>query len=93
MKKIRTTYVCDLCGKTVKEEDLKKVSVPALVFSESEYGISDKSKYENVDIDLCEECIKKVTTVRFVRGFYRDEVPGKDIRLLTKEEVDKMSTN
>lgn len=86
MKKIRTTYVCDLCGKTVKEENLKKVSVPALVFSEDEYGISDKSKYENVNINLCEKCIKKVTMVLFVRGFYREEVPGKDIRLLTKEE-------
>lgn len=93
MKKIKTTYVCDLCGKTVNEENLKKVSVPALVFSEDEYGISDKSEYENVNIDLCEKCIKKVTKVRFVRGFYREEVPGKDIRLLTKEEVDKMSTN
>lgn len=86
MKKIKTTYVCDLCGKAVKEENIKKVSVPALVFSEDEYGISDKSKYENVSIDLCEKCIKKVTMVRFVRGFYREPVPGKDIRLLTKEE-------
>lgn len=93
MKKIKTTYVCDLCGKAVNEENLKKVSVPALVFSEDEWGISDKSAYKNVNIDLCEKCIKKVTMVRFVSGFYREEVPGKDIRLLTKEEVDKMSTN
>ena len=93
MKKIKTTYVCDLCGKAVNEENLKKVSVPALVFSEDEWGISDKSAYKNVNIDLCEERIKKVTMVRFVSGFYCEEVPGKDIRLLTKEEVDKMSTN
>lgn len=86
MKKIKTTYVCDLCGKTIKEEDLKKVSVPALVSYENEYGVSDKKEYKNVNIDLCENCIKKVTMVRFVSGFYREEVPGKDIRLLTKEE-------
>lgn len=34
MKKIKTTYVCDLCGKAVKEENIKKVSVPALMFWE-----------------------------------------------------------
>ena len=86
MKKIKTTYVCDLCGKAVKEENIKKVSVPALMFWENEYGISDKSEYNNVNIDLCKDCIKKVTKVRYVSGFYRELVPGKDIRLLTKEE-------
>lgn len=93
MKTVETTYICDLCGKTVERGDIKRASVPALVFEENEWGTLSDGEYKNVALDLCEECIKKVTMVRFVNGFYRELVPGEDIRLLTKEEVDKMSTN
>lgn len=67
MKKEITKYYCDICNSEVKKEKLYEIIVPVLNMCEVDgKPLKGKiiSRIGNKHIELCEECLKKVTVVR-----------------------------
>lgn len=80
MKVVKETYVCDICGKEFSSSDrLKKVSVPCAICCKNEWGTPSDLKYENMELELCDSCLKGITKVKITSRFYD---PNLDIELI-----------
>lgn len=70
---IRTIEVCDLCKKEVKTY---KMNIPVFRTFDSEEGKINynKKKFYQRELDLCEECLNKITKVQDVGIMCEDYV-------------------
>lgn len=84
MKVVTKSYLCDVCGREFDESVLRSFHVPAFVERETEWGVSggpftDRDVHE-VEVDVCPECLMRITPIVYRAGFYRPQQVG-DIRL------------
>ena len=65
MRKTIEIEQCDLCK---KETETFRIAVPTYRTFDAEEGKIhyDKKKYYSEELDLCEECLKKVTVVHSI---------------------------
>lgn len=85
MKKTYTKYFCDICGEEFDDsKELKTISTPCIVINIDEYGNRQKS-FQNKEIEICVECLRKITTVEYTNRFYQEQRPG-DIRIIRMED-------
>lgn len=71
---------CDLCGREFRvshgSEDGCRYELPTL---SSEDHSLERTRYERAEVDLCNECLKKVTVVRRVVETEERYVGGHDM--------------
>lgn len=76
MKTTIVTHYCDLCGKETDADDLKSIGVPAFIRHETEYGAPhftlDADHIDTVTLELCPDCLERITCVKHTHPFYRD---------------------
>ena len=68
-----TVYTCDVCKQSKSEEDLSKITVGAA-------GIRIKTtgrNYNNLQIDICKDCLKK-------KGFVVEPKPEDNLESIEK---------
>ena len=68
------TYVCDICG--VECERATRMKVPVLHdIVANEYGSekSDDPYVIPIELDMCDECLMRVTRIRAVPRFYEND--------------------
>lgn len=90
MKVVKESYICDVCGHEFDESALHSIHVPAFVERETEYGVNggpftDRDVHE-VKVDVCPECLMRITPIVYRAGFYRPQQVG-DIRFVGEGEL------
>ena len=62
MIKVTEYYVCDICGKSINPNDCS-IIVPVIFHTDQEDGSGREPYITYKDLDLCDDCMMKVTNV------------------------------
>lgn len=75
-------YYCDLCGKKYGEKDLQDIWIPTVSFHDHTDGRSyykeNELKYKNDKVQICRNCLKRVTVV------HDDGVQCQDLKFIER---------
>ena len=79
MKTKTVKYFCDICKKEHERKQLKEISAPVMMSCSQDDGMSCKPYITVLILDLCNECLNKVTVIDY--GF-------REVRRLRREVVE-----
>jgi hypothetical protein len=68
-------FICDVCGRTIKEGEWTRLHYPTLVHYLNEYGTETGKEVRMLELDACESCLDKMAVLETVSGYGQESKP------------------